>query len=78
MNELKIKKVANAIFLNCLILKASKADKNIPLMLFNTYVALMGRKSVRSNVDLLFIKIAGTMAKSVHDKATHTDNSLTP
>ena len=45
-NELKIKNVAKAIFLNCLILNASKADINIPLVLFNTYLALMGKKSV--------------------------------
>ncbi len=39
---------------------------------------VIGTKSVRSVVDLLFIKIAGIIAKIVHGIATQIDKSLTP
>ena len=78
LKELKIKKVAPAIWRNCLMRKASKADTKIFPTLPNTADTLMGEKSVRSRVDLLFRNNAGTMANSVQGMATQTESSRTP
>ena len=61
-----------------MILNASNAEVKIPFILLLIYLELIGRKSSLSRDDLLLMKIAGIIAKTVHGIATQIDKSLTP